>query len=372
MGVVILLVRILQIIDSMDLGGAQTFVMNLYRSIDRKKIQFDFLVTTKKRCAYDDEIIALGGRIYHVSSRRDGIIRNWTELNTFFKTYKYTCVHFHTSCPSYLEPLIAAKKSGVDRIILHSHSSSGPNGLYHRLMRRIYRPKINKFTSHYFACSELAANWMYGKYLPLESINIIPNGIDAGKFVFNEQIRKSIRKELKIENKLVIGHVGRFAFPKNHEFLIDIFKAVHDKKPDSILIMIGDGELRSKIQEKVNILGLNKSVIFTGTRSDIPALLQAMDIFVMPSHYEGLPVTLVEAQAAGLPCIVSDNVTKEIELTDLVKFISLESNTDKWSDLIIYSHKKNDRKKYNTVIKESDFDISKVCRYLENLYISGI
>lgn len=363
------MIRVLQIVSSMNIGGIETFIMNVYRNIDRNKVQFDFLVTATEKCVYDDEIEALGGKIYRVSSRRKGILKNWNELNNFFEVHNYECVHCHTSSPSYMEPLIVAKRAGVKKIIIHSHSSKGPSNLCHRLIRTFYRPKIKRFSNIYFACSRVAADWMYGQYVSSNNITIIPNGIETDKFIFNEYARKNIREELKIEDKFVIGHVGRFAYPKNHEFLIDIFKAIHDKKPNSVLVLVGDGELRNEIENKCRRLGMNDCVIFTGTRLDIPDILQALDVFVMPSRYEGLPVTLVEAQAVGLPCVISNRITSEIELTNLVKFVQLDSSINQWRDEIITKEKTNDRKRYSGIIKKSKFDISEVCKNLQEVYM---
>ncbi|MCQ6534398.1 glycosyltransferase family 1 protein [Bacillus mycoides] len=365
------MVKVLQVIDSMDRGGAQVFVMNTLRSINRGVFQFDFLVTTSKKCAYDDEIKNMGGKIYQVPSRRKGIRKNWNELKAFFKENKYDVVHFHTSCPSYIEPLIAAKRAGVKKIILHSHSTSGPKGLYHEIMRRIYRPQIKKFATHYYACSKEAAEWMYGRFIRPDSITIIPNGIDTGKFTFSNRNYDMKRKELGIsKDKLVIGHVGRFAKVKNHDFLINLFKVINEKKQGSKLLLIGDGLLLDTIRNKVQELGISNDVLFLKEREDVSELMQAMDILVMPSLYEGLPLSLVEAQASGLPCIVSDTVSKEAALTDLIEFISLGNNIMHWSDRVLLKSSVKDRKQYNEIVKNSGYDISQTSKMLEGVYIN--
>lgn len=356
----------------MEHGGAQAFVMNVFRNINRENIEFDFLVTASKRCAYDDEIKALGGNIYYISSRRKGVLKNWIELKQFFRFHKYECIHFHTSCPSYIEPIIAAKKAGVKKIILHSHSSSGPYGFYHKLMRIIYRPQIKYFATHFFACSMLAAEWMYGKYIPFDKIAIIPNGIETYKFRYNEEIRYEKRREIGIgQDKQLIGHVGRFSNVKNHDFLINVFKAIHEKEKNSNLLLVGDGILLEDIKRKVNQLGISNEVLFLTNRNDISELMQAMDVFILPSFYEGLPVTLVEAQATGLPCIVSNTVSSESKLTNLVEFISLDASICHWRDAIISRFgKNNNRIQFSDMVKNSGFDITEIAQMLEKVYVN--
>ncbi|MGR5879859.1 glycosyltransferase [Bacillus pacificus] len=228
------------------------------------------------------------------------------------------------------------KGQGLKKIILHSHSSSGPSGFYHKIMRRIYRPRINKFATHYYACSKDAANWMYGNFIKSNNITVIPNSIDTAKFIYSTKIAEMKRNELGISKEsLVIGHVGRFAKMKNHEFLIDIFKFLNEKHRDSKLLLIGDGVLLDSIRNKSQELGIFENVLFLKEREDVHELMQAMDILVMPSIYEGLPLSLVEAQASGLPCIVSDTVSMETALTDLIEFVSLDDNISNWYDLDI-------------------------------------
>lgn len=362
-------IKVLQVIDSMDRGGAQVFVMNVLRNINRNKYQFDFLVTTSKKCAYDDEIRSMNGNIYRVPSRREGIRKNWNGLKDFFQQNKYDVIHFHTSCPSYIEPLIAAKRAGVKKIILHSHSSSGPKGLYHEMMRRIYRPKIKNIATHYYACSKEAANWMYGKYIKSHNINIIPNGIDTGNFIYSDKVNNMKRQELGISrDKFVIGHVGRFAKVKNHDFLIEVFKEINEKAQNSKLLLIGEGVLLEDMRKKVEELGVSNDVFFLQEREDVHEIMQAMDVLVMPSLYEGLPLSLVEAQASGLPCIVSDTVSKEAALTDLVEFISLKDNISNWCNTILVKSNKKERNKYNKFVKDSGYDISQTSKMLEEVY----
>lgn len=362
------MVRVLQIVDSMDCGGIQSFIMNVFREAKKKGVVFDFLVTVSRKCEYDEEIKNLGGKIYRVPSRREGILKNIIELRKFFLSHNYECVHLHASSPSYIEPLIMSKKFNIPKRVLHSHSSSNVNSLYHRIMSSIYRPKLKKIATDYLACSEEAAKWMYGKYIPSEDIVIIPNSIPIDDFKFDKNDRDKIRRELGIANELVIGHVGRFVHAKNHEKIVDVFFNYYSRNPESVLLLVGDGVLKKEVKEKVVRLGIEKNVIFTGIRHDIYNLLKAMDIFIMPSYYEGLPVTLVEAQASGLPCVVSDSITKEVKVSDLITYISLDSELDEWLNKINIDINFNERVEYNEKIKDTKFQVKNVLENLLKIY----
>lgn len=362
--------RVLHVVSAMNRGGLETFIMNAYRNIDRNKIQFDFLVHTDKDGDYDQEIRSLGGTIYHVPSRNKGVLKNHKAIDRFFKNHpEYQVVHQHVSSLTYIEPLKAAKRHGVPTRIVHSHSTRQGGNFMHRYIHLWNRFFIKNIATDFFACSDLAAEWLYGKQkYRKDEYTLVNNGIDTEKYKFNEQVRLKIRRDLNIENKFVIGHVGRFAFPKNHDFLIEIYKAVSKLEPESVLLLVGDGELRDSIEKKCNSLGLGKKVIFTGVRSDIPDLLQAMDVFVMPSHYEGLPVTLVEAQASGLMCVVSNNITNQINITELINKISLESSAQYWANFIINSARIYKRNDTTNLIKDNGFDSSAVVEKLMESY----
>ena len=362
--------RVLHIVMAMNRGGLESFIMNIYRNIDRNKIQFDFIVHTDKECDYDQEILKLGGKIYRVPSRRNGIIRNRQALNSFFNEYdEYSVVHQHVSSLSYIEPIKAAKRSGIKTRIIHSHSSKQNGSYINKYLHYINRLFIDKIATHYFTCSDLAAKWLYGKRrFKKEEYKIINNGIDLNRFIYDYQIRTDYRTKFDLNNKFVVGHVGRFAHPKNHEFLIDIFKAIYDKEPNSVLLLVGNGELRGKIEEKSKNMGLRDSIIFTGVRHDVNNLLQAMDVFVFPSHYEGLPVSLVEAQAAGLLCFTSSTITKQVNLTNLIKNIDITYPADYWADCILTTSRNNNRDNIPSDFSIKDFDVYQVVEELTKFY----
>lgn len=368
------MIKVLHVVSSMNRGGLETFIMNLYRNIDRSKVRFDFLVHTDKNAAFDEEIHSLGGKIFSIPSREHGLLKNRKALNDFFRVHsEYKVIHQHVSSLSYVEPLKAAKKYKVPVRIVHSHSTRQGGSSLHKYLHKWNQFFVKSYATHYFACSDLAAKWLYGeKQYRAGDFTLINNGIDTEKFMFNEETRKIVRKELEVDNKFVLGHIGRFMYPKNHEFLIDIFKDFHEKEPNSILLLVGDGGLRDKIEEKVNYLGLQNSVIFTGIRYDIPYLLQAMDVFIMPSHYEGFPVTLVEAQASGVLCFVSDNITKQVSITNLINYISLKSTSNDWANIVFEKSNTYKRRDFTQLVKKNGFDSKVVAEEIMNIYLGRV
>jgi len=232
------------------------------------------------------------------------------------------------------------------------------------------RHKILKYSTDLFGCSKEACEFLFGERCFNDNrVRIINNGIETENFVFNEEIRVKMREELGIKDStIVVGHVGRFSYPKNHDFLIDIFKKVNEKNRNTLLLLVGDGNLREAIERKVEYLGLSNRVIFAGIRSDVADVLQAMDIFVFPSLYEGLPVTLVEAQASGLPCVISDNITKQVQITDLIHPVSLERSPEYWSKKILEVTKDSLRIDTSSLIRENNFDIYSIAKTLTTFY----
>lgn len=360
-------IRVLQVVTHMNRGGLETMLMNYYRNIDRTKVQFDFLTHRPKneKKDYDDEIRSLGGKIYHMPVLNPFSRIYMKSLDEFFKEHKeYKIVHSHLDCLS-AYPLKMAKKNGVPVRIAHSHNTSQEKNLKY-LIKDYSKKQIPKYATHLFACGKEAGEWMFGNH----KFQIMNNAIDAKKFIYNEEIRKQKRQELGLDGKFVVGHVGRFNLQKNHEFLIRCFKNFVKSNKDAVLILIGNGELQDKIKQQVKEYQIEDQVKFLGLREDIPQLLQAMDLFLFPSLFEGLPVTLVEAQAAGLPCIISDTITDEIMITDSISKISLNSNLEKWNQVIL---KYKDMKRVNTMseIVAHGFDIEKNARWLEEFYING-
>lgn len=360
--------RILQITDSMGMGGIQAFIMNVYRNIDREKYQFDFLLHQKMENGYDDEILKMGGIIYYIPSRHEGIIKNRKALEKFFSKHpEYTVVHQHESSLTYIEPLVIAKKYNVPVRIMHSHSTRASGSKIHTLLHKINIHRIKNVATNYFACGELAGKWMYNGSGVEKKVIIVNNGIDIKKYSFDETIRKKVRIELGLDKKFVIGNVGRFSEVKNHTFLIDVFNEFVKLYPDSELVLVGDGDLQQDMKNKVKELSLSDKVQFLGIRRDVHTILMSFDYVVIPSLYEGFPVTAIEAQAIGVPCLISDSVTKDVVINNNVKMLSLRESADVWADQI-YKNKKVQRNSNKEGLIKKGFDIATTTDYLLEIY----
>lgn len=361
------MIRVLHVIGSMNRGGAETFIMNVYRHINRDKVQFDFLLETKKEGAYNKEILALGGKIFFYVSRKENIFKNKESLESFFKKHsEYKIVHQHASSQSNIEPLKAAQKAGVPVRILHSHSTRQGGSKIHRYIHKYNQVVYKNTATRHFACSDLAGKWMYGK----REFEIINNGIDISKFNYDPQKRVEMREMMGIKPKqFVVGHVGRFSEVKNHKFIIEIFKEIVKKDPLAVLVLVGDGELKYQIQTKVHKLEMNSNVKFIGAVDNPEFYLQAMDVFVFPSFYEGFPVTLVEAQASGLPCFISNHITKSVKICDNVFYEDINDDPIVWAENILeYKERTYDRENSKKYIIEKGFEIERVAQKLEDEY----
>ena len=358
-------IRILHVVTYMGRGGLETMLMNYYRHIDRDKVQFDFLVHRDFEADYDSEIESLGGKIYHVSRLVPWSRGYRMELKKFFCEHpEYKIVHVHQDCLSAVA-LQCAKECGVPVRIAHSHNSNQDKN-WKYLIKRYYMKMIPNSATDLFACSKSAGEWMFGG----QSFQILYNAINTAEYAYSEDIAKKIRRELGFEsNDIVIGHVGRFNSQKNHDFLIDIFEECVKLNSNVKLLLIGDGDGKQKIQEKVSKLEIQERVIFAGVRSDVSKLLQAMDIFVFPSLYEGLPVTMIEAQASGLPCVISDQVPKECIVTcGLVSSKSLNELPIQWAEHILQPMPKT-RENHIKEIKKAGYDIVDAAERLETFYL---
>lgn len=358
--------RILQVVTYMDMGGIESFLMNLYRSIDRNVVQFDFLMHREVPTYFDAEIESLGGRIHRLPPiRPDTFLRYRMALARFFREHpEYRIIHCHNNAYS-MFVLREAEKHGVPVRIAHSHLAFPTLGLVKRITYDHCRARINRYTTHRFACSAAAGDWLYsgGEY------KVFPNAIHTERFRYSEETRLRMRRELSLADALTVIHVGRFDQQKNHDFLIDAFAALVRKAPDALLLLVGDGVLRPRIEEKVRTLGLEGSVRFLGIRSDVPDLLQAADVFAFPSLYEGLPVTLIEAQASGIPCVISDTITSEVCVTDLAQALPIRE-PDLWADAIL-SGRGLPRRDTSGEIVRSGYDIHAAAQMLTNFYLNG-
>ena len=356
-------VRILHVVTYMGRGGLETMIMNYYRRIDREKVQFDFLTHRDFEADYDAEVLSLGGHIYHLPVLNPFSNTYKRALHDFFQSHpEYKVIHVHQDCLSSVI-LKVARENGVEVRIAHSHSSNQDKNIKYPI-KLYYKRKISKYATHLISCGKDAGNWMFGG----AEFEVLNNAIDVKAYVYNSKKRQDMREKLGIrENTLLVGHVGRFFETKNHAFLIDIIAKL-SKRMDAKLLLVGDGVLREVIEDKVKQAGLEDKVIFTGVRKDVVDLMQAMDVFVFPSLYEGLPVTMIEAQAAGLPCIISDGVSRECIKTDMVRQVSLKESIDKWIEEILDAVKMERKNTYED-IKGSGYDIEENARVLQSFYL---
>lgn len=358
-------IRVLLVSTTMDRAGAETLIMNIYKSIDRTRVQFDFILHCNYKSHYEDEIVAMGGRVFKLPPYR--IINEYSfrkAYREFFKAhpeYKIIHAHIYNTASIFLDE---ANKCGL-HTIAHSHNTSngkGPKAWFRNYLHR----NLYKIAEYRFACSEQAGKWLYKNKA---DFTVVRNGIDTEKFSFSEEKREIGRKALGISpEKTIVGHVGRFEVAKNHDRLIDIFSNYHKSNPDSVLVLVGSGSLENEIKTKVATLGLQDCVIFTGVRQDIDNLLCAMDVFLFPSLYEGLPVTLVEAQCTGIPCVVSDIITDEVDIAGLMKKVSLSDDNNSWTHAI-EDAQKIERKDCSDIIRKAGYEIKDIANWLQNFYI---
>lgn len=355
--------RVLQIVPNMNMGGLETFIINVYRNINKEKIQFDFLEHYKEESFYDNEIKKLGGKIYHFSLRNDNnIIKYIYNLNKFFREHKeYEVIHCHMESIGAIIFLIA-KLNGIKVRIGHAHTNSTSNNIKGIIKR------ITSFFFKYTSTLNLACSIEAGKYLfSNKKFTVIPNGIDFDKFKFNNDLRDKLRKKYNIENKFVIGHVGRMDMAKNQLFLIDVFYEFQKNNTNSVLVLVGNGELKEKIEFKIKSLNIENKVLLLGVKSNINEIYSMFDLFAFPSLFEGLGIVLIEAQINSLPIIASDNVPKITKISNSIKYLSLDKN--KW----VHEFQKIEKKRKNVKFNKSkyDFDIKNVAKILTKKYIEG-
>jgi hypothetical protein len=362
-------IRILQFVPIMQPAGIENFIMNLYRNINREEIQFDFVVHSQKRGFYDDEIEKLGGKIYRFTYKDDkNFLKYVKDLNEFFikhKEYKIVHGNMQSMMPVYLN---IAKRHNVPVRIAHAHNSD-----YEKTIKGYILHMLSKFSKYQsnvnFACSDKAGEYLFKN----RKFIFIPNAINTERFKYNEQARKKIRRKLGIdENTLLVGNIGRFELQKNHERVIEIFHELIKEKIDAKLILLGEGKLENKIREKVKKIKLDNDIIFEGVKKNTEDYYSAMDLFLFPSLYEGLPVTGIEAQTSGLVCVMSNSITKEVNIIDQIDYLDLKEPNCIWAEHIKKYIKNNEsinRVESYKKISKTDFDIKYAAKKMEQLYI---
>lgn len=363
-------IRVASVIGRYIGGGVEAVTINYYRNIDKNKVQLDFICDEDSTNIPYEEIEKMGGKVIIIPSYSKPF-KYHKALKRVLKEGNYKIIHSNINTLSVFS-LFAAKCAGVPVRIAHSHSTTNKKEKKKNLMKQILRPFSKVFATDYMCCSELAGRWLFGnKEYDKGNVYLLNNAIDLDKFKYNESLRKKKRKELSIkDNTLVIGHIGRFVAQKNHDFLIDIFNEIHKKNNNSILLLAGQGPLMEDIKNKVKELNLEDSVKFLGQRNDANELYQAFDVFLLPSLYEGLPVVGVEAQAAGLLCYLSDDMTKETKVLDITKFMSLNNTPEEWADNILDDVKKYKRIDTSKEMTAKNFNIKEEAKKLEEYYLN--
>ncbi len=361
--------RLLCIVSSLDTGGAETFMMKIFRALPQN-YKLDFVVSTDTGF-YEDEVKELGGKIYRVPLRTKQPLQTFKEIKKIVKNNKYETVLKLCDTPIGIFDLLAAKCGGAKKLCVRSCNASSSESKIKHIIYKILRPFFNVITDIKIAPSRLAAEYTFGGNIVKKGkVIFLHNAVDLKTYYFNEEGRNKIRNEFNIDkNQFVIGHIGRFNDQKNHSFLLDVFKNINEKDPNSVLILVGNGEKKEEIISKIKELDLEKSVILTGVRSDITNLLSAMDVFVFPSLYEGMPNTIIEAQATGLPCVLSDSITKEARITDLLQYLSLEVPSIEWCKVTLNSRIKIRKQPIKNFI-ESGYTMDNVAKDFIKIFFS--
>ncbi len=354
--------RVLHIINGMGTGGAEKDIMNWYRNIDRNALQFDFLIRSGETF-YKDEIETKGGKLYQVAPFPAKFLKNYIETKKFIRNHasNYDAIHVHGNALTYIVPLMFAKKYKIPVRIMHIHNTKA-NGIRARRMHGINKRFIARYCTVMLACSKKAGMFGFGDR-PFQVLN---NAMDLKEI---KSSRCAARNEFGIsKNAFVVGHVGRFIPVKNHKFVVDIFKAVSERRKDSRLLLVGSGPMREEIQDYVHMQGLSEKVLFLGDRKDVESILKTVDCVVFPSLYEGIPLVVLESQACEKKVLCSDNVDSSVKITPYVQFLSLEKSEKEWADKLLEFHEKEISCDINAAFKEASYDMESVLFDLYKIY----
>lgn len=360
-------IRIAQIVGKLWAGGVENVVFNYYRKIDKSKFQFDFYYDEDSTVEPPRDLIDMGAFFFKVPPYQN--LPSYIKiLREHFRKKKYEIVHSHLNTLS-IFPLYAAWREGVPVRIAHNHSVPGGGETRRNVLKYSLRTFAKIFPTDYFACSEKAGRWMFGnKAFNKDKVFVLKNAIDFSKFRHDEELAAKYRKKLGLTNKFVIGHVGRFTYAKNHKFLIDIFAEIRKRRNDAILLLVGDGELHEEIVNKLKLNELYDSVVFVGKVLSTGQYYQVIDVMIFPSLFEGLPLTTIESQIAGVPVVLSEAIPKEAEISDGCKYMRLSDSVNQWAEIAI----KTKNKKIHLNKKSMDYDIDRAILRLQNWYLSKV
>lgn len=374
-------IKVLQLPVLNQQGGVTSYVLSRFHLINTQRFQFD-LLTFGGYLDCQPEVENAGGKVQYIASRAEEDTLSFeAELRAVLEKGAYDVIHLHTSFWKGFRLEELALEYRIPQIIVHSHSTAidildpvkrAEALAQHERMKQQFHPGL---ATHFCACSQAAAEWLFGEQIPPEQITILHNAIDTEKFAFSNECREVYRKKLGLEGKFVLGHVGRFVYPKNHFFLLDVFEEVAKLIPEAVLLLVGVGPLKEELNRMVMEKNLDKKVLFLGARDDVPGLLQAMDVFLLPSHFEGLPIVQVEAQCSGLPVLSSDTITREAMLTPLIEFLPLAVGC--WVERLNRLYQKQNltqgvRSSFHPEIKEKGYDLKTEIKVLEKFYEDGV
>ena len=372
--------RILYLIYALNAGGIESFCINILNKIDLTKFDIDFVVIKDPETAqfYDQTVINKGMKIIAVGDLHHGSMYKYIstrrDIWRLIKTGRYDVVHIHSGHIDKFPDAIAAKICGIKTIIFHSHNGKLTKSVKFYRLRCIMQMIVKQFypciITDYFSCSDLAAKWAFPKRLiKANKVIQVNNGIDIQRFCYSDVLREEYRRKMRLEDKFVVGHIGRFSYQKNHDFLIDIFNLIAQNNQDAVLVLVGTGELKSKIEEKVKSYGLEDRTIFYGVTRDIPGVLAAIDVFLFPSHFEGLPVVGVEVQAMALHTIASDNISDDIKISPFWESMSLEQGAEQWAEAVLQYSNGYTRYDMSEGITDAGFNIQRTVDLISEIYL---
>lgn len=349
-------------------GGMESVIMNYYRFFDRSHIQLEFLCNTEE-VAYQEEIEQLGGVIYHIPARRDGRLAFHRALRRFFRAHigYYDVFWLNTCSLANIDYLSEAKRVGIPRRIVHCHNAANGDSWLRGCLHMLNRKRARMLATDFWTCSEESNRWFYGEGIEKKSTyRLIQNAIPVERFLPDVRVRSACRQQLGLSDELVLGHIGRFHFQKNQEFLIPIVKELKRRKVAVCLLLIGQGEDLNQVRELARSEGVEGEIKFLGVRDDVSRLLQAMDVFVFPSRFEGLSIALLEAQAAGLPCVAADTISPKSKVAEEVTFLSLNQSASEWTEQIL-AYRHTERKNNKELFGKAGFDIEAEAKKVQQM-----
>lgn len=360
--------RVLCIVSNLNQGGAETFLMKLYRNMEPEQYQMDFCIMSEIKGKYEQEVLSRGGRIFRVVSKSKNPMKCFLQIRKTVKENGYQSVVRVNEHSLSVIDLLAAKMGGAKKLVMRSSNANSTSRLS-KFLHKLFQILPKTIPDIKIAPSDLAAEYTFGKkQVKSGKVHFLRNGIQIEQYLYQPQKREQLRKEMNLENQFVIGHVGRFSLQKNHKFLIEIFAQIAKRRPDVKLLLIGqNGNLEEQTRQQVKALALEDKVVFLGNRSDVPDLMSAVDVLLFPSFYEGMPNVVIEAQASGLPCVISDTITQEADITGLVEYLPLSQTDAFWAESVLkYANNFNRNGRKEDFVR-AGYDIADVTRQFIDL-----